>query len=1118
MSLPKTGMLSTTLFGCLTFSLGLYAQESGVSNAASTSMYMNQSKSLFSNNSHSMKAILAEIETLESNSDPKCYATASRLEDFIYGTPLTDKARFAKNVLQKQWAMKVWKKASALAEKRGEIQVSESDVTQVISSMFSYQLNDENHWDITFSNGRFFGKDSISGKDSTFGNNKITISKNDKRHYGSIAYSLRAILAVQQESLMAAELSLLPLTQPAISALNESLDFFTLAVLSTADKEARLQSQHQLSKVLLLESWKSLDSGDVMSEHQLASGNAPKGEAPLVLLQNIIDQKIRSFEKYNDVNNQLFIRNLQVYFARNSWPKDVNEAKLFKQQFTETLILFTADLYKGAERHALANDHSTIRESDVKAFLNLFIPHEMNAYEDALFFPKLPLNDQVFIESYDFDSFRDSGIHWNYLRHALLSPEFKARLEPDPFAVELLAENVAQFGVLLLRVTGQVGKDAGEDRIKATHFLQAARSIQDRINRHALVKTDNVEDLPGLASAKSTTQHDASAETTLFSDATSKLNLNMQHHSSDWLNRLLRSYLKKDEHTGIITIPPAFGGSGIASDDINNDGLADLLILSGTGNRLYINRKDHFEDITEKSGLNWLREQDNRPGEPRQPLIADINNDGLQDIIITYVDDSHRVYKNLGNETFADMTEQSGLGGINLVAGPATVFDYDNDGLLDIYITYFGDYLQGVLPTLKRRNDNGLPNKLFRNLGDFKFEDVTEGSGLADTGWGQAVAHTDFDLDGKQDLIVGNDFGVNGYYRNLGNGKFKNVSREIGTDKPSYTMGIGITDLNDDLVPDIYISNIVTMNKDQKYVLPSEETTMVFNPQKLANMRVIEANDLFVSKQDAQGNRSYYASKAVTRGRSSTGWAWDADFFDFDNDGDDDLYVLNGMNEYNLYSSENPYYRDPLNNEKMNAYMPVAEKESNVFFINEDGKLQNRSEGSGANLLSNSRSATYLDYDQDGDLDMILNNYHGPVVAYQNNSEQFNNNWLNVKLTGSPQDGINRDAIGALVIAELDNGDRVWREVHGSEGYMSVHPKVQHLGLGKSDSARLTVVWPNGERSDIGQVQAKQLISIDYRTLKDSAIQNTALKEQTLKKDASEQARSSSAGTEERML
>ncbi|NQZ12100.1 MAG: CRTAC1 family protein, partial [Algicola sp.] len=531
--------------------------------------------------------------------------------------------------------------------------------------------------------------------------------------------------------------------------------------------------------------------------------------------------------------------------------------------------------------------------------------------------------------------------------------------------------------------------------------------------------------------------------------------------------------------------PPALGGSGVAAQDINNDGLPDLLILSGLGNRLYINRGNHnFEDITKSAGLSGTRESDNQPGEPRQPLIADLNNDGLQDIVITYVNDTHRVYRNLGNEKFADVTDQSGLGGLNLVGGPATVFDFDNDGLLDIYITYFGDYLNGVLPTLKRRNSNGLANRLFRNKGDFKFEDVTAGSNLDHTGWGQAVTHTDFDSDGLQDLIVGNDFGVNAYFKNLGNGKFENVAKSLGTDKPSYTMGIGIADLNDDFVPDIYISNIVTMNKDEKYVSPTAQTTMKFNPDKLAKMRVIEANDLFLSSilssTDDNKSVSYRPSQSVGRGYSSTGWSWDADFFDYDNDGDDDLYVLNGMNEFNLYGNENSYYTDPLEDKAVNVYIPVATKESNVFFSNEGGRLNNISKQSGTDLVGNSRSAVYLDIDNDGDLDIVLNNYHEKAVVYRNNAEQLNHHWLKVKLVGAPKQGVNLDAIGAQIIVTTNDGAHSWREVKGSTGYMSVHPKVQHFGLSQHTRADISIKWPNGKHSEMTGVKADQTLVIDY--------------------------------------
>ena len=742
------------------------------------------------------------------------------------------------------------------------------------------------------------------------------------------------------------------------------------------------------------------------------------------------------------------------------------------------MIAFTGTLYLDAQ--ARAQGRTTINEGDVSSSLLSLLPHTVNEYEDVIFFPDYPKNKQIIIESYDMDSFRDSGLHWRYFREALVDAKASIKLETDPFAAELLSEAVAHYGVLLLRRAGIEAKNISQESLDSSQITLADKSIHSDVEAYRSYKPVKLK----VASIISAGGNEEKPEERYFVNVTDKMKLIAEHRSSDWLSRQLRGYLEKDAQTGIITIPPAFGGSGIAAEDINKDGLTDILILSGLGNKLFVNRGDYFEDISSTSGLNNKTRRkgvEQGSGEPRQPLIADWDNDGDQDIIITYVDELHHVYRNDGNLKFTEVSELAALGGDGLVGGPATTFDVNNDGLLDIYIEYFGNYLKGDLPTLKRRNINGTKNTLFINRGGFKFEQAPDALGADNSGWGQAVTHTDLNQDGWQDLIVGNDFGVNAYYINQQGKHFVDYASKIGTDKPSYTMSIGLSDLNQDGTADIYVSNIVTMNKDQKYVLPSEDTTMEFNPAKLANMRVVEGNDLFISSRMENGSLKYQHSDLVGRGFSSTGWAWDADFFDVDNDGDDDLYVLNGMNDYYVYSTDNPYYNDPFNGERLHAEFPDAAKASNVFFINGGGKLSNVSALSGLDIISNSRSAAYLDIENDGDLDVVINNYHGASSIFKNQAEKLGNNWIKIKLQGSPKDGVNLDAIGATILIGSGKNGYSWRQVSGSQGYMSVHPKTQHIGLGKARSARVMVIWPDGKRERFDDLKSNKSYTIRYK-------------------------------------
>jgi hypothetical protein len=1002
--------------------------------------------------------IIKEIDQLESQRDPKCYATANRLEDFIYGTSLDFDARAEKIALQKRLIRDLWLKATDAAKKAGRTQIGVDELRPVLQAAVPYVATPAGDFVVLPDDPR-----------------RTEISARDKRQYGAVAYALRAILAVQQDAFVDGT-NLLPLDAPAVELFKESVDLITLAALQHADRATRTTNKHEIGGAEMKAAWAGLvgPTKPVTAPHGAPAKSAEK----FATTKAIVAEKLAAYEVYNDLSNEVFSRNVQVYMARHMWPTDPKEGEIFKARFTEIMVAWTADVMLEAEKRARKRGHPLIRIDDVHDAVQLFEPHELNEYEDCIYFPRLPKSDQIVIEAYDLDAFRDPGLHWRYLNEVLNDPQYKGTIELDPFAAELLTEGGAQMGTLILRVAGKIATAEGKDRLDLDHLAGAVKTIQTLLDKNASLPPAKKITPTAIASAPSKTSAKTGGK--FFTDVTAGSGIKFEHRMSDWLARLIRSYSIKESET-VLAVPPAFGGSGIAAEDVNGDGFTDVLVLSGSGNALYLgDGKGHFTDVTESAGLNWKR-PDGRPGEPRQPIIADFDNDGLPDILITYADDDHRMYKNLGNAKFEDVTARTNLGGKGLVGGPATAFDFDKDGLLDIYIGYFGDYVHGVLPTFARRNMNGLPNKLFRNKGNFVFEDVTAGSGVDNTGWAQAVNHVDFDGDGWEDLICGNDFGSNSWYRNLGNGKFEDVSSKIGTDKPSYTMNIGITDLNRDGFPDVYISNIVTMNKDEKYVLPDAKTRLKFNPQKMANMRVVEANDLWTSNAKDGKLVSYAQSEAIGRGYKSTGWSWGANFFDFDNDGDDDLYLVNGMNEYAVYSSVNPYFTDSSGQQRQ-TIVPVAEKEAPVFFVNRNGMLEEQSAKSGADPLGNARAVVQFDMDGDGALDMMVNNFNGPAMLYKNNSAGNGNHWIKIRLTGDPSKGVTRDAIGAKILVDTAHLKNLWREVFSTIGYLTSPPKEQHLGLGTDTRADVTVIWPSGERKTFKGLAADHTYHISQAT------------------------------------
>ncbi|WP_353369912.1 CRTAC1 family protein [Aliiglaciecola sp. NS0011-25] len=1034
----RPALLIAILFSC-TCSFKIWADLNEATAWSPPSKDLNPHVSSISN------PILETLGELEANRDPKCHATATRLESLIYGTPLSDKARYSKTDFQKQFVYTLWTIAAAEVEERIQ-QVTSENVKKAVPNVLAIKTINPQITELIFSDFA------------------LQISKRDELHYGSIAYSLRAIMSVQQEQLLLEDGDLPMLSTDAVEAIKQYTDLATLALLQLADQQARMADQYEIDEQTIVRAWAKLFPE---FQHSSKENTVAVTKSNITgTLSKLIEQKVASYAAYNNINVELFARNLQVYFAYATLPPDPINSTQFQEAFKQAMVGFAEALY--LEAQSLEENPSVISEASVQKALDRLLPHNVNSYEDVIYFPNFPKSRQVTIEAYDLDAFRDSGLHWLYLANGLDILDESLTKEADPFAAELLTEGIADYALLLLRETGKLAK-AEQKRsqaiLDAKYIYQTNQNLAQIIGQYSQYSSPEINKEPIVSAA------DNNQDNTYFTRIDEAYGLNFEHRSSDWLSRQMRSYLKVG-NVGNITIPPAFGGAGVATEDINNDGLIDVLILSGAGNQLLFNTGTKLVDKTASAGLNWVRPKDGLPGEPRQPIIADIDNDGLQDIIITYVNDTHRVYKNMGDGTFADKTEIASLGGIGLIGGPATLLDVNNDGLLDIYLVYFGNYLKGELPTLARKNTNGIQNELYINQGDFKFSKSNDALGANNSGWGQAVTHTDLNLDGWQDLIVGNDFGINAYYINRKGKEFVDVAEKLGTDKPSYTMNISLTDLNQDGLADVYISNITTMNKDEGYVLPSKDTPFKFDPDKLANMRVIENNDLFLSSHQS-GQLAYQLSDSIGRGDTSTGWAWDADFFDVDNDGDDDLYVVNGMNDYYVYSSTNSYQSDEV-------IFPDAGKASNVFYLNANGKLNNLSKTSGLDVVANSRSVSYLDLENDGDLDVLINNYHDSAMLFKNNAEKLANNWLKIKLQGAPDKGVNLDAIGAQILVGYGKDGYVWRQVSSSQGYMSAHPKVQHIGLSKAEKARVLVIWPNGKKESFGVLPANKSYTLKY--------------------------------------
>ncbi len=562
--------------------------------------------------------------------------------------------------------------------------------------------------------------------------------------------------------------------------------------------------------------------------------------------------------------------------------------------------------------------------------------------------------------------------------------------------------------------------------------------------------------------------------------------------------------LTNSEDFNIIEYLYFYNGGGVALGDINNDGLTDIYFSSNQqSNKLYLNKGNfRFHDITNTASAggrgNW------KTG----VTMADVNGDGFLDIFICGVgnykkfDGTNQLLINNGDLTFSDKTEEYGLT-FKGFSTHASFFDYDNDGDLDMYLVNHSVHTRRSYghASLRFQSDSLAGDRLYQNelipRGKAHYKDVTIQAGILNSqiAYGLGVGISDVNLDGFLDIYVSNDFNENDYlYINQQNGTFKQELEKSIPHSSRFSMGNDIADINNDGFPDI-----VTLD-----MLPKDETiiktTAGEDAYEIYEFRLRHGYHYQFSRNALQLNRGtdaennlMFSDIAPIAGVEATDWSWAPLLADFDNDGTKDLFISNGIvGRPNDLDYINFISRDSaqlyLSDQQLFEQMPSG-KVPNFFFQN-NGDLHFRDVSAEwiGNEQTLSNGAAYGDLDNDGDLDLVINNINQKAFLYRNDLNHEGTNYVKLKFEGQ---GANRYGVGTKVIVFAGNQKMMYEQIP-SKGWLSSMDYVMHIGLGELTPDSISVHWPDKRMQIIKKVELNRM-----RVLK----QSEAVKSTTTVKD-----------------
>jgi len=523
-----------------------------------------------------------------------------------------------------------------------------------------------------------------------------------------------------------------------------------------------------------------------------------------------------------------------------------------------------------------------------------------------------------------------------------------------------------------------------------------------------------------------------------------------------------------------------YNGGGVAVLDVDNDGLKDLFF---TGNmiedQLYLNKGNlSFQDITSKAGVGGGN------GWSTGVAIADINNDGFDDIYVSrsggYTIPEMRqnlLFINNQNGTFTERASQYGLNDMGY-STQAAFFDYDRDGDLDIYlVNHPRNFNRPMEPKFRDSEDpKWLSDRLYQNNGNGHFTDVSKEAGIANNAFGLGLAIADLNNDGWPDIYVSNDYIETDYmYLNNGDGTFREVIQTATKHISNYGMGVDIADYNNDGLQDIMVLDMLAEDyKRSKTMMGAMDVQKFWKANKLGYHYQYMRNTLQLNN----GNETF-SEIGYLAGVANTDWSWAPLFADFDNDGYKDLLVTNGYKrdvsnrDFVKFTEEAARAKGGQVSfdimETLNMIPSVKLK--NYFFKNNgDLTFSNTTDDWGLAEYSFSNGAAYADLDNDGDLEIIINNINDEAFIYQNNASA-NNNYIKFNLPSNANHGTQ---------VTITNGGQT-QSLHANavRGYLSSIDKTLHFGIGNSKIIDLVQIkWPDGSIQTLKQLEANQTINI----------------------------------------